>query len=63
MCGLGGEDLAREVMKHSPRLRVLYMSGDRPDDLRLAADLHHDFIGKPFSPAELSRRVEALLAQ
>lgn len=59
---LSGGDLATKVLEHCPGLRVLYMSGDRSDDLHFAAAVRHDFIAKPFSPAELTRRVEALLA-
>lgn len=60
--GAGGADLARKVLAHCPGLRVLYMSGDDPDDLQLPAAVRRNFIGKPFSPTELIRRVEALLA-
>jgi hypothetical protein len=63
MSSVGGEDLAEKVLEHCPGVRVLYMSGDRPTDLRFAAELRHDFIGKPFSPAELTRRVKALLGE
>lgn len=60
--GAGGEDLARKVLEHCPGLRVLYMSGDDPADLQLPPAVSRNFIAKPFSPAELIRRVEALLA-
>lgn len=59
---MSGEDLAGKVLEHCPGLRVLVMSGDRGNDLQFAAAARHDFIGKPFTPAELTRRAEALLA-
>lgn len=59
---MSGEDLAGKVLEYCPGLRVLVMSGDRSDDPLFAAAARHDFIGKPFTPAELTRRVEALLA-
>jgi DNA-binding response OmpR family regulator len=62
MGSMSGEDLAGKVLELCPGLRVLFMSGARSDDLRFAASVHHDFIEKPFTPAELTRRVEALLA-
>lgn len=62
LCGMDGEALAGQVLKHCPGLHVLYMSGDRSEDFHFAAAVRHEFIGKPFTPAELTRRVEALLA-
>lgn len=59
---MSGEDLAAKVLEHCPGLRVLYMSGDGIDDLHNAAAVRQDFVGKPFSPAELTRHVVALLA-
>ena len=59
---MSGEDLAGKVLEHCPGLRVLYMSGDRSDDLHNSAAVRQDFVRKPFSPAELTRRVVALLA-
>jgi DNA-binding NtrC family response regulator len=59
---MSGGDLAGKVLEHCPGLRVLVMYGERSNDLNFAAAARHDFIGKPFSPAELTRRVETLLA-
>lgn len=59
---MSGAELAAKVLEHCPGLRVLIMSGGRSDDPHFAAAARHDFIGKPFTPAELTRHVEALLA-
>lgn len=63
MSGMSGDQLAREIRKYSPDLRVLFMSGEAIGDLNAAEAARCDFIAKPFSPAELIRRVEALLAE
>ncbi|MDT8321381.1 MAG: response regulator [Xanthomonadales bacterium] len=63
MSGMDGEELAREISLHCPDLRVLFMSGEAISDVDLAEGPRRDFIAKPFAPAELVRRVEALLSE
>lgn len=61
MPGMTGAGLARRVLPTRPETRVLYMSGytNNPEGLGLGPD--SDFIGKPFTPAELLDRVRSLL--
>ena len=60
---MGGRQLAARLAEARPNLRVLFMSGygddgapERGPEEPLAA-----FIGKPFSPQELARRVRQVL--
>lgn len=60
---MSGRELAERLAKESPGLKVLYMSGYTDD-----AIVHHGvldpgtrFIGKPFSAAELARKVREAL--
>ncbi len=61
MPGMTGAGLARRLLPTRPDTRVLYMSGytNNPESLGLGPD--SDFIGKPFTPAELLERVRGLL--
>lgn len=61
MPGMTGAGLAKRVLPTRPETRVLYMSGytNNPEGLGLGPD--SDFIGKPFTPAELLDRVRSLL--
>ena len=61
MPGMTGAGLARRLLPTRPHTRVLYMSGytTSPETLGLGPD--SDFIGKPFTPAELLARVRGLL--
>jgi CheY-like chemotaxis protein len=60
---LSGRELVEALRTRSPGTRVLYMSGHTDDavvqhGIRKGADA---FIQKPFRPAELARKVRALL--
>ena len=61
MPGITGAGLARRLLPTRPDTRVLYMSGytNNPESLGLGQD--SEFIGKPFTPAELLERVRGLL--
>jgi CheY-like chemotaxis protein len=60
---LGGVDLAAEMRKRDPALRVLLVSGytERDDVLSQPYGPHTRFLAKPFAPGELTRAVFALL--
>ena len=58
-----GRDLAVELRRDTPGLRVLYMSGYTSDEV-VARGVHEasaDFLQKPFTPAILARRVREVL--
>jgi CheY-like chemotaxis protein len=60
---MSGLELARECARLFGELKVLYISGSRPDE-ELQAELHArkgDFIAKPFRGPELLRKARALL--
>ena len=65
MPGMNGAELATRLREERPGLRVLYTSGYTDDAIVrqgvLLAGLA--FIGKPFAPAQLARRVRELLGQ
>ena len=62
MPGSNGVDLAHELVTERRGLRVLYMSGFVESTVVRNAKLSEEtFLSKPFSGAELLRRVEALL--
>ncbi len=65
MPGLSGRELAESAKKFSPNLRVLFMSGYTDDALyRHGLDGTVDqFIQKPFTPLELTRKVRSSLDQ
>ena len=60
---LGGVDLAAELRKRNPALRVLFVSGytDRPDLASETRQPRASYLAKPFAPAELTRAVFELL--
>jgi PAS domain S-box-containing protein len=55
---LGGQELARQLMRTVPTLRVLYISGYADTDQPLVEGA---FLQKPFTPEELARRVREVL--
>ena len=62
---MGGRDLAEQLVKTQPVLKVLYMSGYTDD-----AIVHHGvldagtaFIGKPFTAVQLTRKVREVLGE
>jgi CheY-like chemotaxis protein len=61
---MSGRELAQELSGQRPGLRVLYTSGytdgEMDDDV---AGGTVSFVGKPFSPDELTRKVRELLDQ
>ena len=57
---LGGRALADEIAKRGIHVPVLFMSG-YPAGEELPEDDAHTFIGKPFTPDALVRKVRALL--
>ncbi|MFN2317828.1 MAG: PAS domain S-box protein [Gemmatimonadales bacterium] len=64
--GLSGWDLAERLRAERPTLRVLVMSGYDPEERGLGhqargADLHHNFLPKPYVPSELARAVRDCL--
>ncbi len=61
--GMGGQELAEQVLRLRPETRILFMSGYTEDEVirRGALDSGIAFIAKPFSPAELARRVREVL--
>jgi DNA-binding NtrC family response regulator len=65
MPGMSGPNLAANLMRRTPNLRVLYMSGYTDD----ATEVHGAFWGgvpllqKPFTPAQLAESVRMALDQ
>jgi two-component system cell cycle sensor histidine kinase/response regulator CckA len=60
---MGGRQLAARLAEARPNLRVLFMSGYGDDGVleRGPEEPSAAFIGKPFSPQELARRVRQVL--
>jgi two-component system cell cycle sensor histidine kinase/response regulator CckA len=60
---LGGVELATELRKHHPDLRVLYLSGytERVDLLTDSLDSLTHFLAKPFLPGELRRVIASIV--
>jgi DNA-binding NtrC family response regulator len=61
--GLSGLDTVREVQKHAPKVKRLFMSGYTdhaiPRDAVLEAGTN--FIPKPFAPKTLARKLREIL--
>jgi len=63
MPGASGPELARELLSHSPGMKVLYMSG-HSDSAILRSGLRRKeeaFLRKPFTPAALAAKVREVL--
>jgi DNA-binding NtrC family response regulator len=56
---MNGPELARQMQRVHPQMRVLMMSAYYPDSLALEPDWH--FIQKPFAPHSLLEKVHAVL--
>jgi len=54
MPGVNGIELARELVRRSPRLRVVYMSGYPSEEWKGDGAA---FLAKPFNPASLSKAI------
>jgi len=65
MPGIGGVELALQIRRICPRIRVLYMSGFAEDNADRRAELREgvNLIDKPFTGGELSRAVRSALDQ
>ncbi|NNF11672.1 MAG: response regulator [Gemmatimonadetes bacterium] len=63
MPGMGGVELAEEIVRDQPRLPVLFVSGYAKVALQSDAlkSAHTDSLAKPFTPATLVERVQGLL--
>lgn len=63
MTGMSGPTLAKHCERTNPGMRVLYMSG-YTDDVVVQQGISEQgipFLSKPFSSAELTRKVRAVL--
>ena len=61
MPGLRGLEVAQKLAQTRPDLRVLFMSGYADQDLRTGVPAGANFLNKPFSGADLAKKVEAVL--
>jgi CheY-like chemotaxis protein len=63
MPGMNGREVAEQLAKSSGDIPVLYMSGYTDDEVihRGVRDLSSRFIQKPFTAAELTRKVDEVL--
>jgi CheY-like chemotaxis protein len=63
MPGRSGRELAAEVVRRWPGIRVIYMSGHSEEILRESAgsELEHGYLQKPFTAAEAARAVRRAL--
>jgi FixJ family two-component response regulator len=64
MPGMNGREVAERLAGHADDLKVLYMSGYTDDEVihRGVRDLSSRFIQKPFTAAELTRKVNEVLS-
>jgi signal transduction histidine kinase len=61
---MGGVELARRVLEVRPSVRVLFVSGYAPEGAEretMLVDNRTAFLGKPFQPDDLLRRIRSLL--
>ena len=64
MPGMSGRQLAVEMEKIQPGIRILFMSGYTHSEIDKEGLLEHglNFIQKPFTPDSLAEKVRAVLA-
>jgi PAS domain S-box-containing protein len=60
MPGMSGPELAKQIARRRPGLKVLFTSGFASDAIGAMGEAAH-FIGKPYSIAELARKVREVL--
>jgi two-component system cell cycle sensor histidine kinase/response regulator CckA len=63
MPGIDGRELALQLRRVSPDLRVVFMSGYVPETGHLEVVADASFLPKPFTPADLVRAVNKALAR
>jgi len=63
MPGMNGAELARQLVAHHPRMKVLFTSGYTDDAFSHGGVLDEgvSFIGKPYTPEVLARKVREVL--
>src|SRR5437660_4904847 len=57
---MNGLDLAAEIVKERPAIRILVMSGEASDEIR-KANINLPFLRKPFAPHPLLEKLEQVL--
>jgi two-component SAPR family response regulator len=62
---MGGSELADDVMRRWPNIKLMFMSGYADDSVvrHGALDSRIPFLQKPFTPDSLSRKVRKVLDQ
>ncbi len=63
MPGMNGSEVATQLVLHHPEMKVLFMSGYTDDTItrRGVLDEGLSFIGKPYTPSALARKVREVL--
>ena len=63
MPGMNGAELARQLVLHNPRMKVLFTSGYTDDAIVRHGILEEgvSFIGKPYTPSALAKKVRGVL--
>jgi two-component system cell cycle sensor histidine kinase/response regulator CckA len=63
MPGRDGSELAISLLARDPTLKLLFVSGDGPDELQRKGLLtpHSAFLAKPFAPDALLRQIQSVL--
>lgn len=61
---MGGREAADLIRKQRPTIRIIYMSGYSEEMFRLQGESEVDaaFLGKPFTPDDLRRKIRQVLA-
>jgi two-component system cell cycle sensor histidine kinase/response regulator CckA len=65
MPGLGGNELALQILKQRPAIKILFMSGYTDNSLLQGASLSNGFhfLQKPFTPSSLAAKIREILDQ